>query len=111
MFQLFPFGVDGIYRDIYQLEVPMTQSAKIFMNGRSQAVRLPAEFRFDTKEVYIRRDAQTGDVILSEKSDKAESWDEFFRLRDEADVPDDFLSPEERNQSPLRPDPFEGWEK
>ena len=89
----------------------MTQTAKIFMNGRSQAVRLPAEFRFDGKEVYIRRDPDTGDVILSGKPDKAESWDEFFRLRDEAGVPDDFLSPEERNQSPSRPDPFEGWKE
>ncbi|MFM7505641.1 MAG: antitoxin [Rubrivivax sp.] len=29
--------------------------AKIFMSGRSQAVRLPKEYRFDTTEVYIRR--------------------------------------------------------
>jgi antitoxin VapB len=30
-------------------------TAKVFMSGRSQAVRLPREFRFDTTEVYIRR--------------------------------------------------------
>jgi antitoxin VapB len=30
--------------------------AKIFMNGRSQAIRLPREFRFDTSEVYITRE-------------------------------------------------------
>jgi antitoxin VapB len=88
------------------MEAAMRQTAKIFTNGRSQAVRLPAEFRFDGKEVYIRRDPETGDVILSKK---VGNWDEFFRLRDEAEVPDDFLSPEERNQSPLRPDPFEDW--
>ena len=41
------------------------QTAKTFMTGRSQAVRLPAEFRFDTDEVYIRRDPVTGDVVLS----------------------------------------------
>ena len=41
------------------------RTAKIFMTGRSQAVRLPAEFRFDTDEVFIRRDAETGDVVLS----------------------------------------------
>ena len=34
----------------------MTQTAKLFMNGRSQAVRLPAEFRFEGDEVEIRRD-------------------------------------------------------
>src|SRR5438105_5393638 len=37
--------------------------AKLFTNGGSQAVRLPAEFRFDGDEVFIRRDAVTGDVI------------------------------------------------
>jgi len=51
-------------------------TAKIFKNGRSQAVRLPAAFRFDAKEVYIRRDANTGDVILSKRPG---DWDEFFR--------------------------------
>ncbi len=30
-------------------------TAKIFTNGQSQAVRLPKQFRFDTKEVYINR--------------------------------------------------------
>ena len=34
----------------------MSQIAKVFQNGRSQAVRLPAAFRFDTKEVFVRRD-------------------------------------------------------
>jgi antitoxin VapB len=86
----------------------MGRTARIFMNGRSQAVRLPAEFRFDTKEVYIRKDPRTGDVILSKRPN---DWDEFFRLRDQADVPDDFLSREERAQGPLPPDPFEDWEE
>lgn len=57
----------------------MAQTAKLFMNGRSQAVRLPGEFRFEGDEVNIRRDPDTGDVILSRKSS---NWDEFFRLRD-----------------------------
>lgn len=42
---------------------------------------LPAEFRFEGKEVFIRKDEKTGDVILSCRPD---SWDEFFRLRDKA---------------------------
>lgn len=45
----------------------MGHIAKIFQTGRSQAVRLPAAFRFDTKEVFIRRDESTGDVILSRR--------------------------------------------
>jgi antitoxin VapB len=66
----------------------MPRTAKIFQNGRSQAVRLPAEFRFDTTEVYIRRDEGTGDIILSRRP---ESWDEFFELVRKADVPPDFM--------------------
>lgn len=47
----------------------MPRTAKLFLNGRSQAVRLPAEFRFDGSEVFIRRDLSTGDVILSRRPD------------------------------------------
>jgi len=49
------------------------QTAKIFQNGRSQAIRLPKEFRFEGKEVYIRKVGQK--VILSVKP---ESWKDFF---------------------------------
>ncbi|TIR26924.1 MAG: AbrB/MazE/SpoVT family DNA-binding domain-containing protein [Mesorhizobium sp.] len=38
------------------------EKAKVFWSGRSQAVRLPKEFRFDTEEVSIRRHGQS--VIL-----------------------------------------------
>lgn len=50
-----------------------TQTAKIFMNGRSQAVRLPKEFRFDCDEVYISR--QGDNVVITPIQP---SWDEFF---------------------------------
>ena len=49
------------------------ETAKLFQDGRSQAVRLPKEFRFKGKEVYIHREGSR--VILSEKPD---SWDDFF---------------------------------
>src|SRR5208282_4880499 len=62
-------------------EVLGMKTAKLFRNGRSQAVRLPAEFRFEGQEVFIRKDEKTGDVILSKRP---ESWDEFFRIRDAA---------------------------
>lgn len=68
-----------------------SKTAKLFANGGSQAVRLPAEFRFeDSEEVHIRRDAVTGDVILSSKRFNS-TWDNFFALRSQADVPSDFL--------------------
>lgn len=53
-------------------------TARLFMNGRSQAVRLPAEFRFEGDAVSIRRDPVTGEVILSAIP---ASWDAFFELR------------------------------
>jgi antitoxin VapB len=55
------------------------RTAKLFKNGRSQAVRLPAEFRFEGDEVCIRRDPDTGDVILSARNKKFEQW---LKLRD-----------------------------
>ena len=42
----------------------MTSIAKIFTTGRSQAVRLPLEFRCDLPEVFIRHDPTTGDVVF-----------------------------------------------
>ena len=66
----------------------MPHTAKLFQNGRSQAVRLPAEFRFTGSEVYIRRDSETGDVILSRRP---ESWEEFFELTRQLEIPEDFM--------------------
>jgi antitoxin VapB len=43
----------------------MQRKAKIFMNNRSQAVRLPKEFQFDVGEVFIRKEGN--DVILSSR--------------------------------------------
>ena len=56
-------------------------TAKLFMNGRSQAIRLPAEFRLKGTEVHIRRDEQTGGLLVTEKPVRARSWEEFFRVR------------------------------
>lgn len=64
-------------------------TAKLFMNGKSQAVRLPAEFRFEGDEVFVRRDPQTNEVILSPKP---KDWDSFFQLADSVGIPDDFLN-------------------
>lgn len=50
-----------------------TQTAKVFQTGRSQAVRLPREFRFDTQEVFIRRE---GDAVIL--TPKPTSWEGFL---------------------------------
>ncbi|MDR0321755.1 MAG: AbrB/MazE/SpoVT family DNA-binding domain-containing protein [Treponema sp.] len=52
----------------------MAETAKIFTSGRSQAVRLPKNFRFTGSEVYIKK--EKGNVILSEKPFK--TWKEIF---------------------------------
>ncbi|TWG79497.1 antitoxin VapB [Cupriavidus gilardii J11] len=67
----------------------MSTTAKIFTTGRSQAVRLPQEFRFTEREVYIRRDPATGDVILSRRP---ENWDGFIAAIQGNAVPADFLA-------------------
>jgi antitoxin VapB len=86
----------------------MSQTARLFKNGRSQAVRLPAAYRFEGEEVYIRREPATGDVILSTKP---RSFDRFFAALAQAETPGDFLSPGERRQEETERDPFEGWKE
>ena len=48
------------------------------MNGQSQAVRLPKEYRFNTAVVYIRKNTK-GEVILSEKP---RTWADYFEEND-----------------------------
>lgn len=79
----------------------MKQTAKLFRNGRSQAVRLPAEFRFDGSEVFIRREASNGDVILSRRP---ESWYDYFQLLRTMDIPDSYLA--DRNDAPPQKRPL-----
>lgn len=52
-------------------------TAKVFENGRSQAVRLPKEFRFNTDEVVVNK---IGDIVmLMPKTDK---WNSFMQAVD-----------------------------
>ena len=77
----------------------MQKIAKLFKNGRSRAVRLPSAFRFSSREVYIRKDPETGDVILSRKP---ESWDDLFALADASHIPSDFLRSRDRRPAKKR---------
>ena len=67
-----------------------TRTARLFRNGASQAVRLPAEFRFEGDEIYVSRDGTTGDVMLSTRPG-AKTWSEFFELVRSLNLPDDLL--------------------
>jgi antitoxin VapB len=80
-------------------EGALSTTAKLFRNGRSQAVRLPASFRFPGSEVYVRRDPATGDVILSRRPD---SWQDFFDLVDSLDIPKDFMSKRDHSRPQTR---------
>lgn len=86
-------------------------TAKIFMNGRSQAVRLPKDFRFDSDEVYISRDEMTGNVILSKKPLKTYSWDKVFQAIGTLTAEDvaGFLDTPKDDRPPQ--DPFLGWQE
>ena len=50
-------------------------TAKVFMTGRSQAVRIPRAFRFDTPEVYVRRQG----ISLLLTPARGNIWEDFFR--------------------------------
>lgn len=71
------------------------QKAKVFMSGRSQAVRIPAAYRFTSDEVYIRQDPTNGNLILSQAPGDLR---EIFAAFDRLGVPEGFLSPGERAQ-------------
>jgi antitoxin VapB len=73
--------------------------AKLFTTGGSQAVRLPAEFRFEGDEVEIRRDPLTGDVVLSKP---IASWDEYFDWVRTLDLASDFLRERDQPEDDLR---------
>ncbi len=73
--------------------------AKLFMNGRSQAVRLPKEFRFRGDEVSIRKEGVR--VILDPL--KLRTWPEGY-WTSWSRVPDDFQAPEPLPSKPLSMD-------
>lgn len=76
-----------------------TRTAKLFKNGSSQAVRLPAEFRFDGDQVYVTRDEVTGDVVLSSRPG-SKTWGDFFELLRSVDVSADFMADRPMNVPP-----------
>ena len=60
--------------------MPNTGIAKLFRNGRSQAVRLPREFRFEGSQVRVRRVAE-GVLLEPLIADPAQWFAELDRLR------------------------------
>ncbi|WP_269523695.1 type II toxin-antitoxin system antitoxin VapB [Coraliomargarita parva] len=74
-------------------------TAKLFQTGRSQAVRLPKAYRFDGRQVFVKRVGQA--VVLMPE---ANSWDILFEACDEFSL--DFMT--ERNQPEVQDRPALG---
>jgi antitoxin VapB len=63
----------------------LVQKAKVFMTGRSQAIRLPKEFRVEVDEVYLKRTHDGFEVMTSDP------WDELIDYLETNPLPDAFL--------------------
>ena len=81
----------------------MSRKARVLNLGCAQLVRLPPGFQFPDREVNIRRDPVTGDVVLSQRP---ASWNKFLAA-DGREVPADFMTEADRNQGRHGRDPFD----
>lgn len=77
------------------------KTAKIFWSGRSQAVRLPKEFRFDATELTIRREGNS--IILEEAGPPKSFEEEWGWLKEVAPFDDDVVAA--ANEDPGAPTP------
>ena len=68
------------------------QTAKVFQNGRSQAIRLPKEFRVETEEVYLKKTPEGFLVIFRDP------WVIFFEGVEE--LSDDFMAGRRQRREP-----------
>ena len=73
--------------------------AKLFQTGRSQAVRLPKEFRFEGTEVRIRR---AGSAVVLEPVD--DGWEWLRKMHAEGIVFDDDMIAAVEEELPMPPD-------
>ena len=74
------------------------KTAKLFTNGRSQAVRLPKEYRFSGNDVYIKKIGNM--VILLPKENP---WESFFDSLDQfsEDYMENRSQPEQSDREPI----------
>jgi antitoxin VapB len=74
------------------------KTAKLFKNGRSQAVRLPQEYRFKGKEIFVK---QYGDIVLL--FPKKSPWKSLIESVDE--FSDDYMDsrnqPDQQHREPI----------
>jgi len=74
------------------------QTAKVFRNGRSQAIRLPKEFRVESDEVYLKKTSE-GFLVITR-----DPWEIFFEGVQE--LSDDFMAEGRRQPPPQKRKPI-----
>lgn len=89
----------------------MQATAKIFISGNSQAIRLPKAFRVDVEEMWIEKNERTGEITLKPKSTeelRRRRLNALMAVIAEHPLPDSFLSEASRRNDPPS-SPFEAW--
>jgi antitoxin VapB len=83
----------------------MLNTAKVFTNGNSQAIRLPKAFRVNVEEMWISKNEVTGEIILKPKDDdeRLRKLNQLFKMIEETPLTDDFLP---SRDDVWAPDPF-----
>jgi antitoxin VapB len=89
----------------FEMEYIMLNTAKVFTNGNSQAVRLPKAYRVNVEEMWISKNELTGEITLKPKDDdeRLRKLNLLFKMIEETPLTDDFLPPRD---DAWAPDPF-----
>ena len=83
----------------------MLNTAKVFTNGNSQAIRLPKAYRVNVEEMWISKNEVTGEITLKPKDDdeRLRKLNLLFKMIEENPITEDFLPPRD---DAWAPDPF-----
>jgi antitoxin VapB len=83
----------------------MLATAKVFMTGNSQAIRLPKAFRVEAREMWITKNDVTGEITLKPKPG-LDALAAFLEELKAMPITEDFIPPRD---DASRPSPFEDW--
>lgn len=87
----------------------MVNTAKVFTNGNSQAIRLPKAYRVNVEEMWISKNEVTGEITLKPKDndERLRKLNQLFKMIEQSPITEDFLPPRD---DAWVPDPFAGWD-
>jgi antitoxin VapB len=89
----------------WEVKMQEIHKAKIFKNGGSQAIRIPAQWRFDSEEVYVRFDETLNALVITQRHPRP--MEKFFALVEKlGPIPED----EWPTLDPVPDSPRPGWE-